>query len=219
MERVEGTSVRISWIRASASPRPACCATADQWRGRMSLSFQRGVGGTDGQGEGRFWPSEWVAARADDGPRGKHLVNRGETVGAAALVEEREVLRVAVGRGEEPEHDLGLDEGAFVGGGARAGIEHAQNVAAARVAVRFVFEGRGRPIAWQKSFCGSRAIQPDCLARSKRSTTRTLRAPNWAISECAFRVRRRRRGGSRAMRFPLSPEDRPANCRRGQAEV
>ena len=50
---------------------------------------------------------------------------------------------MAVGRGEEPEHDLGLDEGTFVGGGARAGIEHAQNVAAVRAAVRFVFEGRG----------------------------------------------------------------------------
>jgi hypothetical protein len=55
------------------------------------------------------------------------------------FVEEGEVFGVAVGGGEEPEEDLGFDEGAAVASGVGAESERVENVGHAGAALVLVF--------------------------------------------------------------------------------
>ncbi|MCY1541514.1 hypothetical protein D9M68_772100 [compost metagenome] len=85
-------------------------------------------------------PADVIRAGTDDRPCGQHVVQRSEAIAAAALQKDREILRMAVGGGEQPEEHLRLHEVDLVGGRLCTAVEHAQDLTHAGAAVRFVFE-------------------------------------------------------------------------------
>src|SRR5947209_20341887 len=73
--------------------------------------------------------------------RGYNVVKRRQAESSACRKPDAEILRMAIGRTEQPEYDLGFEKNPVIFIGSVASLEQIVNGANARAAIRFVFAG------------------------------------------------------------------------------